>query len=330
MADNITNPIGSDTQVPTGTISEAATSFYNLLGGDDEPENGQSEEPIEQGEEDEVEASDDVQEEYEDDSEEDSDEPDEQPKTFKVKVAGQELELSEDELVTYAQQGADYTRKTQQLAEQRKALEAEAQSVVQAKQLRDAYAERLQVIEQMLNAQQSGEDLDLLKENDPIGYAVKVAEMQQSEKQMQAVRAERERIAQEQQAEYRQNMQQYLSTQAQELTRVIPEYSDPEKGEALRSDLRKFAKSVGFSDEDLSNVVDHRQVLTLYKAMQYDKLQQAKPQVTKRVSEAPKTLKSGNGNNKTTNPDTLKRNKQQLRQTGKVRDAARIFEQFLE
>ena len=50
-----------------------------------------------------------------------------------------------------------------------------------------------------------------------------------------------------------------------------------------------------------------------------DKLQQAKPQVTKRVSEAPKTLKSGSGV-KTTDHDRMKRDKQQLRATGKVRD----------
>jgi hypothetical protein len=62
--------------------------------------------------------------------------------------------------------------------------------------------------------------------------------------------------------------------------------------------------------------------------MQFDKLQQAKPQVTKRVSEAPKTLQSGNGN-KSTNSDALKRNQQQLKQSGKVRDAAKIFESFL-
>ena len=318
----VTNPQGSESQFPQGSVHEAANSFFNLL-GDDAPE-GQAEESTEV----QAELSEEVPEgEYEDDTSEDSNEED-QPRTFKVKVGGQELELSEDELVNYAQQGADYTRKTQQLAEQRKALEAEQESVMQARQLRDAYADRLQMIEQMLSAQDSTEDLDSLKEADPIGYAVKVAELQQKEKQMQAVKAERERIAQEQQAEYRQNMQQYLATQAQELSKALPEYSDPEKGEALRTDLRKFAKSVGFSDQDLANVVDHRQVLTLYKAMQYDKLQQAKPQVTKRVSEAPKTLKSGSGV-KSTEHDSMKRNKQQLRETGKVRDAARIFEQFL-
>lgn len=318
-----TNPIGSDQ--PTGTIQEAQDSFYNLLGGDEEPSDGQANDQVE--DEEVVEASEEAPSEYEEEETQDSDE---QPETkrFRVKVAGEELELSQEELINYAQQGADYTRKTQQLAEQRKALDAEAQSVIQARQLRDTYAERLQMIEQMLTAQDSNEDLDSLKENDPIGYAVRVAEMQQKEKQMYAVQAERQRIAEEQQAEYGQNMQRYIATQAQELTKFIPEYAHPEKGESLRSDIRKFAKSVGFSDQDLSNVVDHRQVLTLYKAMQFDKLQQAKPQVTKRVSEAPKTLQSGNGN-KTTNSESMKRNQQQLRQSGKVRDAAKIFESFL-
>lgn len=325
MAENITNPeAGSESKFPQGSVHEAADSFFNLLGGEEAPEEGQAEEPVEAQEE----SSEEVPvDEYDDDTSEDSSE--EPAKTFRVKVGGQELELSEDELVNYAQQGADYTKKTQQLAEQRKALEAEAESVMQAKQLRDAYAERLQMIEQMLSAQDSNEDIDALKESDPIGYAVKVAEMQQKEKQMQAVKAERERIAQEQQAEYRQNMQTYLANQAQELAKAIPDYADPEKGEALRGDLRKFARSVGFSDEDLSNVVDHRQVLTLYKAMQYDKLQQAKPQVTKRVSEAPKTLKSGSGV-KTTDHDKMKRARNQLRSSGRVRDAANIFEQFLD
>ena len=325
MVDQVTNPSGSENPQPQGTIREAADSFFNLLGGEEAPIEGQAEEPVEVEDESGEEV---PEEEYEDDTSEDSSEEPE-AKTFKVKVGGQELELSEDELVNYAQQGADYTRKTQQLAEQRKALEAEAESVMQAKQLRDAYAERLQMIEQMLSAQESNEDLEGLKEVDPIGYAVKVAEMQQKEKQLQAVKSERERIAQEQQAEYRENMQKYLATQAQELAKAIPDYADPEKGEALRGDLRKFARSVGFSDEDLSNVVDHRQVLTLYKAMQYDKLQQAKPQVTKRVSEAPKTLKSGSGV-KTTDHDKMKRAKNQLRSTGRVRDAANIFEQFID
>jgi len=50
----------------------------------------------------------------------------------------------------------------------------------------------------MLNQQQPEENLEYLKETDPIGYAVKVAEMSQKEKQLMQVRAERERISQQQ------------------------------------------------------------------------------------------------------------------------------------
>lgn len=323
-----TNPSGSENQQPLGTIHEAASSFFNLLGDEQAPEEGQAEaapeEEVElQGEE--------PSEDYnEDDSYEDSDEEpaQEEPRLAKIKVNGEELELSEDELINYAQQGVDYTKKTQQLAEQRKILEQEAHSILEARQMRDAYAERLQVLAQVLSAQEQPEDLEALRENDPVGYSVKVADMQQRDKQMAAVRAEQDRIAKEQQAERAIQMQQFVAQQAEALNKVLPEYADPEKGEKLRTDMRKFAKTVGFTDDELANVIDSRHVVTLYKAMLYDKLQQSKPQVTKRVSEAPKTLKSGSGV-KTTNTDQMKRNKQQLRATGKVRDAARIWEQLL-
>lgn len=44
---------------------------------------------------------------------------------FKIKVDGQELEVTQDELIKLAQEGKDYTKKTQALAEDRKALKAE-------------------------------------------------------------------------------------------------------------------------------------------------------------------------------------------------------------
>ena len=323
-----TNPSGSENQQPLGTINEAASSFFNLLGDDEAPEQGQAE--AESEGEVELQGEENLDDQSEDDSYEDSDEEPEQdePKLAKIKVNGEELELSEEELINYAQQGVDYTKKTQQLAEQRKIIEQEAHSILEARQMRDAYAERLQVLSQVLSAQNQTEDLDALKENDPVGYAVKVAEMQQQEKQMNAVRAEQDRIAKEQQAERAQQMQHFVAQQADVLSKALPEYADPEKGEKLRNDMRRFAKTVGFSDEELANVIDSRHVLTLYKAMQYDRLQKAKPQVTKRVSEAPKTLKSGSGV-KSTSSDQMRRDKQQLRATGKVKDAARVWEQLL-
>lgn len=321
-----TNPSGSENQTPQGTINEAAGSFYNLLGGDEAPDEGQAEEQSEevidepQGEE---EPQDEPEEE---DSQESEEEPEEE--RYTVKVAGEDKELTLSELKSLAQQGADYTKKTQQVAEQRKAVEAEAKAIEEAKYLRDAYAERLQVMEQLLSTPDQNTDLESLKENDPIGYAVAVAEMQQNKDKLAAIQAERYRIAEQQQAEQKQAMQQYLSQESAKLAETLPEYSDPVKGEKLRSDLRKFAQGIGFSDQDLSMVRDHRQVMTLYKAMMYDKLQQSKPAVNKRVNEAPKNVRTGN-NQEQVGSDTVKRQTQRLQQTGRVADAAALFENFL-
>lgn len=325
-----TNPNGSESQSQGTTVQDAASSFLGLMDAAEAPE-GQAEAQTEQPEE-ELQLSEDEQQEWQDEEEqEESDlEPEEQEEEqrFSVKVAGEDKELTLSELKSLAQQGADYTKKTQQVAEQRKALEAEARAIEEAKYLRDAYAQRLQAMEQLLNSPEQNEDLEYLKESDPIGYAVRVAEKQQQREQLQAVQAERQRIAEQQQAEYAQQMQGYLAQQAEQLSKVLPDYTDPVKGETLRSELRSFAKSsLGFSDEELSMVRDSRQVVALHKAMLYDKLQQAKPSVNKRVSEAPKTIKSGNGVKPTTS-ENVKRQQQQLRQSGKVRDAAKLFENF--
>ena len=63
---------------------------------------------------------------------------DEQPvEVVKLKIDGQEIEKPLDEVISLAQQGADYTKKTQEVAEQRKALEDYAQTIqVQEQQLR--------------------------------------------------------------------------------------------------------------------------------------------------------------------------------------------------
>jgi hypothetical protein len=303
----------------SGTVEEAASQFLSLMDGG-EP----SQEQVEPVESDETEAQED-EESYEGEEQE---EVEEQP-VYRIKAAGEEKDVTLDDLVKSYQLGADYTKKTQEIAEQRKAIEAERSAIEESRQLRDAYAQRLQAIEQFLSQQQSEDDLEILKETDPIGYAVKVADLSQKEKQLSAVRAEQYRLAQQQQAEYQQNLQQFVQTEMAKLSQALPEFADPEKGQAVRSDLRKFAASIGYSDEELSQVYDSRHVQVLYKAMQYDKLMQSKPQITKKVNEAPKMLKPGVAKAKSSEADALKKEKARLRDSGRVADAAAIFERFL-
>jgi hypothetical protein len=325
----------SDTQSTTPesgnaelTVSGAANAILGLMGGDEGSEQEQPERQAEtndsEAESDEYEESDESEVEQEDDGEEA-----EEPQRYRVKAAGEDKEVTLDELIKSYQLGTDYTKKSQAVAEERKVVEAERQRIDEARQLRDQYAERLQMIEQMLNQQQPEENLEYLKETDPIGYAVKVAEMSQKEKQLMQVRAERERISQQQEYDRQTQLRQQIATEAEKLVAALPEYADPEKGESIRKDIRTYGKQAGFSDEELANVYDSRAVLTLWKAMQFDKLQSSKAGITKKVSEAPKAIKPGVSKPRDSNSEELKKLKARAKSSGRVSDAASVFERFL-
>lgn len=315
-----TNPQGS-----VKTVSDAANAFLGMM----EPEEAQAQPEVQEELESEV-----VEDEYEAaDSEESDDyaeeEQEEEPTpTYKVKVGKDEIDVPLDELLKGYSRTADYTRKTQEIAETRKAVEAERAKIEEAARLRDTYAQRLEVIEQMLN-QDSGEDLATLKETDPIGYAVKVAEQAEREKQLNAVRAERQRLAQQQQAEQSERLKAHLAAEAQKLAEAIPEMSDPVKGQAIRTDIRNYAQKLGFSEQELAQVYDSRAVTALYKAMQYDKLVSNKGEATKKVSQAPKMLKPGTSTPEARVSQEVKNMRGRLKKSGRAKDAAALFERFL-
>jgi len=307
-----TNPQGSESL----NVNQAASAFENLMGDDDGASNSQAE-----GQTEEYQASDEAQE-YEEESEEI-----EQPKPrFKVKAAGEEIEVDQDELIKGYQQGVDYTKKSQALAEQRKALDAERQHLDHVKQERQAYAQKLKALDSFLSQQNQGVNLDVLKETDPIGYAVAVAEQSQREKQLAVVRNEQQRLAQQQQAEQQASLQNHLRQESEKLVSLIPELSSPQ-GDAVRKQIRDYAKSVGWTDQELSSVYDSRAVVSLYKAMKYEQLQKSKPELTKKLQSAPKMMRSGTSAPPTKNSQD-KQVMQRLRETGKVQDAAKAFERF--
>ena len=318
----------SDTQntTPEGsgelTVEGAANAFLSMMEREDGSDKEQPESASEANES-EAESDD-----YESEVEQEGDGEEQEQPTYLVKAAGEEREVTLDELIKSYQLGTDYTKKSQAVAEERKAVEAERQAVQEAKQMRDTYAQRLEMIEQMLQPQQE-ENLEYLKETDPIGYSVKVAEMVQREKQLAAVQAERSRIQQQQEQDRQAQMQSVVAEEMQKLSSFIPEFTDPTKGEAIRNDIRAFGKQIGFSDQELAAVYDSRAVLTLYKAMQYDKLVASKPAITKKVTEAPKAIKSGVSKPRDSNAEEIRKLKARVKSSGSPRDAASVFERFL-
>jgi hypothetical protein len=305
-----TNPQGSESL----DVNQAASAFESLMGDSEEADNSQAEgQPEYQQETDEVEYS--------------EEESEEQPKPrYKVKASGEEVEVELDELIKGYQQGTDYTKKSQALAEQRKAIEAERSHLEYVKQERQAYAQKLQALDSFLTQQHQGVDLEVLKETDPIGYAVAVAEQSQREKQLAVVRNEQQRIAQQQQSEQQASLQNHLRQESEKLVSLIPELATPQ-GDAVRKQIRDYAKSVGWTDQELSSVYDSRAVQTLYKAMKYEQLQKSKPELNKKLQSAPKMMRSGTSVPQARSSQD-KQVMQRLRETGKVTDAAKAFERF--
>jgi hypothetical protein len=315
MSEN-TTPQGSGTL----TVDTAASAFLGMMDAAEAAENGQAE-TEETGQE--YEAADEPE-------LVDSEEADEQPtRKYRIKAAGEEREVTEQELIEGYQLGADYTKKTQKLSDERKSVEAERAKIQEAAKLRDQYAQRLQMMEQFLSQQNKGENLEALKELDPIGYAVKVAEMSQREKQLAVLQQEQQRIAQQQQAEQSERLQHHLAEESQKLSSVIPGYANPKEGDSIRKDIREYAKSIGWSDQELAGLYDSRAVLSLYHGMKYAKLQSNKPSVNKKLEAAPKMLKAGTSMPRNSEAEQNQKLRAKLQQTGKIRDAALLFEKYI-
>ena len=251
----------------------------------------------------------------------------EERKTYRVKASGEEKDVTLDELVSGYQKSTDYTQKSQTLAEERKKVEAHAQEIQNAMRTREEYAQKLSQVEQYLTSQaKPGENLEELKENDPIQYAITVAEQTEANKKINTIRQEQQKVAQEQHHYRLQQQNQVVANEALMLSEKVKEFSDPKKAEQIKSDIRTFGKSVGFSDQELSQVYDHRHVMILQKAMAYDKLQKANPGVNKKLKSAPKMASK---TKRVTNTDTYTKQKKQLKGTGSLDDATSVFKNFL-
>ena len=329
MSDN-TNPQGS---VDT-TVRGAANALLSIL--DTPTEEAQAQPEVREEEQQQEPAVEAQAEEYSEIEESDQsaeeavdqEEAVEELPKYRVKAKGEELEVTLDELLNGYSRTADYQKKTQSLAEQRKAVEAERQKIEDAAKVRDTYAQRLQVIEQLLSTEDT-ENLAELKDSDPIAYAIKVAERSEKEKQLAAVRQERARVQQEQAQQQQQYIQRHVQAEQEKLKTLIPEFKDEAKAEVIRQDIRKYAKSIGFSDQELSQVYDSRAVQTLYKAMMFERLQNGKSALSKKVASAPKTIKPGTSNPQSSEMEATRKDFDRLRKTGNKNDAARLIEKFL-
>lgn len=323
-------------------LHEATLAIDQLLGPDeDNQDTDEAQEPEEaQDYEDEPEA-----EEYSEEEEYDQSDPNEEDNTeevieqelpddlvIKVKDDGKELEVTLDELRKGYSRYSDYTRKTQALAEERKSFHSEAEAI---RMERAQYAELLPVLKAQLEVQSDAEpDWDNLYNEDPIEAARLERHWNKSRQErvakLQAINTEQQRIAEEMTREQQRALADIVQSERAKLTEVIPEWKDESTMQSEAKELREWALNNGFSERDLSALVQATHVSILRKAMMFDKGSKKVEKAKAQPRKVARIVRPGSSGSQVNSRSTdVKKASQRLARTGRVADAAALLDKLI-
>ncbi len=249
-----------------------------------------------------------------------------QPQTFTVKVDGQEVEVTQEELINGYSRQQDYTRKTQELAQQRKTIEQQQAELAQ----RDAiYSQLLPKMEAQLKGELANEpDWNALYEDDPVGYVREKQLWDEKKEKLSAVSAEQQRLQQEALVKQQQQIAQFVEYGNQKLLEIIPEWQNPEVATKEKLAISEYAvNTLGYTPQEIQQVYDYRALLGLRNAWLNSKTVEATKK--KPTQKAPARVARPGTTNRPKSAAPVKKAKQKLAKTGKIQDAAKVFEQLI-
>ena len=240
----------------------------------------------------------------------------EEPNLHRLKVNGQEIEVSLDELKAGYSRDSDYRQKTHNLGIEKRELDSQRES------LRQTYETRLSELNELIatadatvRQEQGSEDLQKLWEEDPTAAARLDYQMRQKNRQLDDVRSKAREAQQKQYDEF-------LNTQRELAAQKIPEFADPNKADQFKVSMRNSLRNYGFNDQEIGSLADHRFLMVAKDAMNYQNLKDKKPIVQKKVANAPKVVKAGVAKSSTSSGREGIRNKiNRLSKTGHLKDA---------
>lgn len=238
----------------------------------------------------------------------------EKPSLHRVKVNGQELEVSLDELKSGYSRDSDYRQKTHSLSLERKNLEEEKNV------LRQTYDTRIKELDELMQSANSfisqGSEVDLkaMYEEDPQAAAKLDFQMRQQREHLASLKQKSEAVKQQQ-------YNQFLNEQKQLAEQAIPELANPQKASEIKVKMRDTLSNYGFNDQEIGSLADHRFLLVLKDAMEYRNLKNAKPIVQKKVVNAPKVVKSGTAKTESSKRSVIQSKLGRLKKSGKIQDA---------
>ena len=269
------------------------------------------EEPIE------VESQEEVVYEEEDQHEEQSSEANEEAEESVFVIGDEEITLSQlKELKSGSLRQSDYTKKTTELSDQRKVLEGKTSELTK---LSGDLSDTISALNESINTEVDSVDWDELAEIDPTEYLKKQRALEKKSKVLTKAQEQQQALIQQQAVE-----------ESKILTSKMTAWSG-ENGESTRkadTDLAlKYAANIGFTDNDLSGVTDHRVYLMMIDAAKYQALQSKAPAIKKKVAKAPRVTPTSRAAKRKVSTSEESRNR--LRKTGNDKDAKSAILNYL-
>lgn len=255
-------------------------------------EDSQSEDDEDDVEEDGAEDDDDPETDSDEDEANGDDESEVEDEDFHtVIVDGEELEITYDELISGYQRQADYTKKSMELAQQRKALDAEKEKVADLPKVKEKYQKEADKFSQnavlVMTAFQHGfmppKPDETLRQENPAEY---IAQKEKHQEALQFVHGLKHEMKKYQHL-VEQEQQKKVKEGRVKLLEVQPELQTPEH----RGKLQKYIIEAGFTEDQMKNEADHRLFEFAYKAMKWDEMIERSKKKPEPKKKHPKVMK---------------------------------------
>lgn len=181
------------------------------------------------------------------------------------------------------------TSKTTEIASERKQIEA-----LKA-QFQQGLVERFQKLDQLIVSMDAKEPdwQAILDGEGVVAFNQKRLAWDSNQKARESLKAERDKIGKEQSEEQNRNLLAYAEAEHRSLAEKWPEFVDQAKGKTVKGEVNSYLVDIGYSQAEINSVLDHRAMVVVRDALKYRALQKAKPEVEKKLREAPPMRKSG-------------------------------------
>lgn len=257
---------------------------------------------------------------------------DEQPsEEFELQYNGATEKVPKDRAKALAQQGLYYERNQAQAEQHWK----QAQEVTQAIQAQLQAVPELQEASALVGMYQKAiESIDIaemqqLATDDPAKYLAKLAEYNTLNRRLQEAESKRVQVAQQFTESQQRFQQEALKREREALFKAIPDWRDDAKFKQARGRILAYMAERGFSEQEVGSLMDHRALLVAYDAARFRESQKALKASAKQLGQKPKVAKPGAGATPAeVSDEQTKALRQQLKKSGRLEDAAKLFERF--